>query len=542
MIKNFTMHLSIYLFKLLLAIILATFQSCFLNKGAQQNLSKQIPNYTVTLKSENQTGYFEDKRIPIHILFTSEDEHIKNNGMGFRIKKIFIEGISGHLETEKEARLEEESDFFYQDEGYPLFFVPAFDKDNGHCELSLETLLIDKYGHEAPASTHKVASYQLYICHKQAIEAPIQEEEKSIQEEKDAKAFSATLRPLSEDYFSHKESKWELNITSDLDDNEPYKIIELQLEQGVFKLDGSELKVGDEFWLGHQELVFVPNGFVGKFAPTIVIQNSQLQTTAVSLKDKNCLFQDSGFFAKAVCDEMIALTVGGKHVSKDEAWIVEDWHFEGGVTGNLYDASSSHQRLSKLKAGTTYINCSPAIENLSGRPIVVLAIVHPDGRKETIQVAISSIVLSILEAKLTEYKTLLSDLIYPKTDPDIREKIIKASKQIVVQMGYLLEVEKTKIASIVKDYESFLEENQARFDEAMHASEILSLANSAIRNSFVLADKDKNPFWRSDDKKWIAEFVNEVDNKPELFTHIPITIQTIREHLYNIDASFCEEE
>ncbi len=459
------MHPLFYLFKLFLVIILNTLQACFFHRGAQQDLSRQTPSYTVSLRSDNQTGYFEDQRIPIHILFTSENEHIKNNGMGFRIKKISIEGISGHLETENRDLLGDGHDFVYKDDGYPLFFIPAVDEDSGHCTITLDTLLIDKYGNEAPESSHKLATYGLYIWHKKAIQKSIQEEETK---------FSETLKPLSEDH-----------------------------------------------------------------------SNSKLRTTTVSLENTDYPLQDRVFFAQIICNENIALTLGGNHLIGDEAWIIEDWHFEGGVTGSLHDASSSHEltRPLKLQGGTTYIGCSPAIENLSGRPIVGFSIIHPGGRKEKLQVDISSIILSILASKINEYKTLLSDLIYTTTDPDIRDKTIKASKQILAKMKNLLKQkkEKTKIASIAKDYDSFLKENQARFEGAVRASEILSLANSAIRNSFVFFENKYIPTWRDENPKTITEFLNEVDKEPKLFSHLPITIENIREQLAAIDIHFYKE-
>ena len=460
------MHPFIYLFKLFLVIILNTLQACFFHRGAQQDLLRQTPSYTVSLRSDNQTGYFEDHRIPIHIFFISEDESIKNNGMGFRIKKISIEGIPGHLETKDGNLLKDGYDFVYKNDGYRLFFIPAVDEDSGHCTITLDTLLIDKHGNEAPEATHKLATYGLYIWHKKAIQKSIQEEETK---------FSATLKPLSKDHY-----------------------------------------------------------------------NSKLRATTVSLEDTDYPFQDPGCFARVICNENIALTLGGDHLTGDEAWIIEDWHFEGGVTGSLHDASSSHEltRPLKLQEGTTYIDCSPAIENLSGRPIVGFSIIHPDGRKENLQVDIASIVLSTLVSKMDEYRTLLSDLIYTTTDPDIRDKTIKASKQMLAKVGNLLEQkeEKTKIASIIKDYDSFLKENQARFEGAVRASEILSLANSAIRNSFVFEGNKYIPAWREDDKEEITEFINEVDQEPRLFSHLSTTIEKIREQLEVIDMHFYKDD
>ncbi|WP_419241170.1 hypothetical protein [Cardinium endosymbiont of Nabis limbatus] len=52
----------------------------------------------------------------------------------------------------------------------------------------------------------------------------------------------------------------------------------------MLKLNDTELKARDQLVLGKKELVFVPNGFVGKFSSIIVIQNSNLVTTTVSLK------------------------------------------------------------------------------------------------------------------------------------------------------------------------------------------------------------------------------------------------------------------
>lgn len=463
-----TMYPSIYLFKLFLVIILNTLQACFFHKGAQQNLSRQTPSYTVSLSSDKQTGYFEDQRIPIHILFTPENEHIKNNGMGFRIKKIAIEGISGHLETENRDLLGDGYDFVYKDDGYPLFFIPAVAEDSGHCTITLDTLLIDKYGNEAAESTHKLATYGLYIWHKKAIQKSIQEEETK---------FSETLKPLSEDH-----------------------------------------------------------------------SNSKLPATTVSLEDTGYPFQDPGFFAQISCNKNISLTVGGKHLTGDEEWILDTWYFKGLVAGSLYDVSTNHKITTplKLQAGTIYISCRAAIENLSGSPIVVLAIIHPDGRKKEIQIDVSSIILPILEAKLNKYTTLLSDLIYTTTDPDIRDKTIKASKEIIVKMGYLLgkedEEEKTKIESIIKDYDTFLKENQARFENAVCASEILSLANAAIRNSVVFEENKYISAWREEDQKEITEFINEVDQEPRLFSHLSTTIEKIRELLEVIDTHFYKDD
>ncbi|WP_114909775.1 hypothetical protein [Cardinium endosymbiont of Sogatella furcifera] len=466
------MHPFIYLFKLFLVIILTTLQACFFHRGAQQNLSKQIPSYTVSLRSNNQKGYFEDQMIPIDMLFASQDENIKNNGMGFRIKKISIEGISGHLETEDGDLLGDGYDFVYKDDGYPLFFIPAVDEDSGHCTITLDTLLIDKYGNEAPESTHKLATYGLYICHKKAIKKSIQEEEIKCSE---------TLKPLSEDH-------------------------------------------------------------------SIVINNSKLRTTTVSLEDNGYPFQDPGFFAQISCNKNISLTVGGKHLTGDEEWILDTWYFKGLVAGSLYDVSTNHKITTplKLQVGTIYISCRAAIENLSGSPIVVLAIIHPDGRKKEIQIDVSSIILPILEAKLNKYTTLLSDLIYTTTDPDIRDKTIKASKEIIVKMGYLLgkedEEEKTKIESIIKDYDTFLKENQARFENAVRASEILSVANAAIRDSVVFEENKYIPAWREEDQKEITEFLNEVEDSPELFSHLSKTIEKIREQLETIDLHFYKDD
>lgn len=473
------MHTSIYLFKLLVVMVLTTLQSCFFSKNSKQNLSKQIPSYTVSLTPKNQTASFEDQIIPIDIFFTSQDENIKNNCMAFRIKKISIEGIGGHLETENGELLKDGHDFVCKDEGYSLFFIPVLDEKSRYCRITLYTLLIDKYGNEAPESTHKVVSYQLYVYCKENKKVTIQEEqakedkekekekeqeneeeeEKCEEEEKEEEAaeanFSVTLIPLSVDYFSHKASKWELNITSDFNDNDTvsYKIIAIDLKQGVFKLNGDELKVGDEVLVGNQELVFIPNGFTGKFLPIIVIKNSKSQTTTVLLGENDYQFYDAGFFANIFCEEKIVLTLGANHLPNKEEWILEDYIFEGGVSGKLYDKSTNNEIIKPLKiqAGTTYIDCSLDVENLCKTPIVTCYIVHPDGRKEAIRVDISSIVLSILASKIDAYKKLLSNLVYSKTDPDVREQIIEETKQVILKMDYVIgqEKERIKISSYV---------------------------------------------------------------------------------------------
>ena len=353
-------------------------------------------------------------------------------------------------------------------------------------------------------------------------------------------AMLATLTPLSVNHFSHKESKWELNITSTLDHDLNYKVMAIQLKQGMLKSNGTELKAGDQLALGKQELIFVPNGFVGKFSPIIVIQDSNLVMTTVPLKGPTSAYQfkDADFFAKAVCMQTIDLTVGGKHLLGDEEWLLEDWSFQGGLTGNLYDQFNGHQILkkSKLKAGTTHISWDKHIQTLSGTPIVVFSIVHPDGKKEAIQVNISSMVLPILEAKLTECTTLLSDLIGPETDLHKRKEIIDQSKAIMTQMGYLLgEEEKIKVASIIDAYRSFLKENKAAFNQSIHVSQLVSSAASSIIRASKFTDHTESICSLRQDQQAITSLLKKVHSDPSAFVHLHELIGSIKWYADNID-------
>lgn len=424
------MHLLFYLF---LVFILNAFGPCFFSKISKASLSHQVPSYSVSLRPEDLAGHFEDKKIPIALLISFEDENIQDNNLKIRIKNISIEGVDGHLETETGDLVEGGFDFCYKGEGYPLLFVPDNEESSGPRAITLATLLIDKHGNHALSS----ANCHLCICHKEVEEAL---------------KFSEALTPLTRHPF-----------------------------------------------------------------------------------------QDGGFLAHIRCNEKIALSVGGKHLLGDEAWILEDWFFENGLSGKVYDDASSSNQLTKplrLEAGTTYIASALETQNLSGTPIMVCSLVHPDGRKEGIEVDISNIVLPILGSKLAEYKTLLSGLIYPKTDPDSRKQAINASKDILLKMGYLTGQEvKTKVASIIGDFRFFLEQNKADFKQAIRVSEIASRAASYVNvsSSLTKGDKDLLVLLR-EEQPVIVSLLAEVDDNPGSFAHLTSSIKSIRQNLNIINA------